>query len=151
MTPRLRRACTALLAFTVVASCNDSLTIPPGSEGPVDTSNGKISLATSSASTTVQVGGSGSTTLTVTRTLGYNGAVVITLEGVPTGVTATASPSTIPASSSTSTITFTIAPSTPPNNAIVTVRGKGTLVADATTNVALVMTPPSATALRTPR
>lgn len=151
MTSRLARATLALSVITVVAACNDSLTIPPGSTGPVDTSNGTITLATSSASTTVQVGGSGTTTVTVTRGLGYNGAVVISLEGVPAGVTASANPSTIPASGATSTITFTIAPTTAPNNAIVTVRGKGTLVADATTNVALVMAAPSASASRAPR
>jgi hypothetical protein len=151
VTSRLARATLALSVITVVAACNESLTIPPGSTGPVDTSNGTISLATSSASTTVQVGGSNTTTLTVTRGLGYNGAVVVTLEGVPAGVSATANPSTIPASSATSTITFTVAPTTTPNNAIVTVRGTGTRVADATTNVALVMTPPSASASRMTR
>lgn len=151
MTSRFVRATLALGVITVIASCDPALTIPPGSTGPVDTSNGTISLAMSSASTTVAVGGSSASTLTVTRGLGYSGAVIVTIEGVPAGVTATANPSTIPGSGSTSTITFTVAPATVPTNAIVTIRGKGTLVADATTNLALVMTPPSASASLAPR
>jgi hypothetical protein len=96
-----------------------------------------FSLAGTTAS--VAQGGTGASTITVTRTGGFTGAVTLSTGTLPTGVTA--SFGTNPATT-TSALTFTAAASAPTGTFSVTVTGtSGTL--SHTANVSLVVSAPN--------
>ncbi|MEO8623042.1 MAG: hypothetical protein ABI625_18350 [bacterium] len=66
---------------------------------------------------------------------GYSGAITLTAEGLPTGVSA--SFQTVASSSGVTTVTLTTGPSAPPGVYTVTIRATGTGVPDATAQVTL--------------
>ena len=106
-----------------------------------------IALSANPASVSVVAGASGPTTITIART-NFTGDVTLALEGAPTGVTGTFSPS--PANGTTSTLTLQVAASVLPTSAPadpasaapinLTIRGTGTGVTAATTTVQLTVT-----------
>ena len=71
-----------------------------------------FSLRFSPPSLTVNPGGTGSTTLYVTRTNGFTGTLACSFAGLPAGVTVTTNPA--PGAAATSTVTLSVAAATPP-------------------------------------
>jgi kumamolisin len=90
---------------------------------PVATSP-SFSLSASPASLSVVQGSSGSSTITSTVVDGFDSAVALTASGLPTGVTATFSPTSITGSGSSS-LTLAVASTTSTGTYTITVTGTG--------------------------
>lgn len=99
-----------------------------------------IEIALSQAALSILQGASGTVTVNLTRGGGFAGAVDITVEGAPTGTTATPSPTSIPANATSSVITITPGATTAAGNYNLTVRARGTGVTDKTQTIALTVT-----------
>lgn len=91
-----------------------------------------------SVSASVAAAGTGTLDVAITRSGGFTGSVAVTVEGLPTGVTA--SPLTIAASGSTGTITITAAANATAGPSTITVRGQGEGVSAQTRTVSLTIT-----------
>src|SRR5690349_18087102 len=102
-----------------------------------------ISLQLASSSASLAQGGSGTVAVTVARDGGYAGAVDLTVDGAPPGVTATLNPSMLDAGVDASTLTLSVSPTaaTTGSPANLTVHAAGTGVATRTQTVALSVTP----------
>jgi hypothetical protein len=97
-----------------------------------------FTLAATPASVTVVLGATGTSTITVTPQSGFNGTVTFSVSGLPTGVTATFSPT---ASTKTSTLTFSASSSAAAGTSTITVSGASGTATNKTT-IALTVTPP---------
>ncbi|HEU67711.1 MAG TPA: hypothetical protein ENN53_00520 [Candidatus Acetothermia bacterium] len=82
-----------------------------------------FSLATTPSALTVKQGASGTVTVNITRNATFTGAVALTLEGAPAGVTGAFSPAS--ATGATSTLTLNVAPTAAAGTSTLTIRGKG--------------------------
>ncbi len=93
---------------------------------PAPPTNPDFGVAASPSSVSVQQGASANTTITVTSTNSFNSAVSLSASGLPSGVTASFSPSSVtpPANgSATSTLTFTASATASTGTFSVTVTG----------------------------
>jgi len=107
-------------------------------------------MALGSGTLSVAQGQSGTVSVTLTRGGSFAGAVDLTVEGAPAGITATATPGQVAAGASTATITVQAAATAAAGTTTLTVRAKGTGVPDATATIALTVTavtPPGGIAL----
>ncbi|MGA3129175.1 MAG: choice-of-anchor D domain-containing protein [Terracidiphilus sp.] len=115
-----------------------SCTGPGGSCGS-SSSSPSFSLSDSPSSLSIAQGGSGTSTITVASSDGFDSAVSLSVSGLPSGVTASFSPSSVTPSangSATSTITLTASSSATAGSATLTITGtSGSLTT--TTTVAL--------------
>jgi len=85
-----------------------------------------FTLLSSSQSMTIARGGSSTATITSTPSGSFNSTVALSASGLPSGATATFSPSSLPApGGGTSNLTITAGASTPPGSYNVTVTGTG--------------------------
>ena len=82
-----------------------------------------FTLATNPASLTVKAGATGTVTINLTRNATMTGAIALTLEGAPAGVTGTFNPASVTAA--TSTLTLNVATTAAGGTYNLTVRGKG--------------------------
>jgi hypothetical protein len=96
---------------------------------------GGFTLALSPTSLTVPQGSSGTTTVTITKTAPFTGAVALSATGLPSGVTAAFDPSSV--TGGTSTLTLTASGSAATGSHTITVRGAGTGVSDQSATLAL--------------
>jgi len=87
-------------------------------------------LAVANPTVTATQGGTATQTVNITRTGGFAGAVTLTAEGLPTGVTAAFDPPS--PTTNTSTLTLTAAANATTGNATVTVKGTAAGQADKT-------------------
>jgi hypothetical protein len=102
-----------------------------------------FSLSASPASLTVKQGTSGTSTITVTPSNGFNGSVSLSASGLPSGVTASFNPTS---TTGTSTLTFTASSTATTGAATVTITGvSGSLTH--TTTISLTITSAAATQL----
>jgi uncharacterized membrane protein len=99
-----------------------------------------LALTLSPTSLSVQQGQSGTSTATITRGGSFTGAVELTAEGVPTGVTVTFNPASIAAGSTTSAITVAVTGTAAAGSATITIRARGTGVTDQTAPLTLTVT-----------
>ncbi len=99
---------------------------------------GDYALSASPNSLSVVQGTSGTSTITVTPQSGFNGSVGLSASGLPSGVTASFSPSS---TANTSTLTLTAASTAAPGTVTVTVSGVSGGLSHITT-VSLTVTPP---------
>ena len=81
-----------------------------------------FTLGASPAAVAISAGKSGTSTVSIAATGGFNSGVTLTAAGVPSGVSASFSPASVTGSGS-STLTFTAASSAPAANATITVTG----------------------------
>lgn|GEM_PF-2455714 len=89
-----------------------SCTGPGGSCGSTPPSQPSFTLSASPSSLSFAQGGSGSTTITVNSLNGFDSAVTLSASGLPSGVTASFSPSAVtPSSDGSATATLTLAAS----------------------------------------
>src|ERR1700681_602040 len=96
------RRCGAALLFNVALAggCSKG----DGGTGPGNSS--AIAISVGPASVTVGQGGSTTVTATITRTGGFSGDVLLTVEGAPAGVTGSASDISTSGGVTTATITI---------------------------------------------
>ncbi len=126
----------ALLLVTTAGGCGGAT--PPNPPPPPPA--GVISIAPSTGNASVQQGASAAITVLVLRAGGFTGAVTVSVEGLPAGVTAPQSNETTAGGQTTVTITFTAATSAIPGKTTLTLRAKGSGVVDATTGLDLTIT-----------
>ena len=131
----------AALALVLLAAC------PGGDDGPTTpppTPTVGVTLAASAVALTT--GGSPAQIgITVSRGGNYAGAVDLSLDGAPAGVTGSFSPASVANGTTTSTLTLSAAASAAAGTANVTVRAKGTGAADQTAPLTLTLTAPPPT------
>jgi len=99
-----------------------------------------FSLSASPASLTVAPASSGTSSITAAITGGFNSAIALSASGLPSGVTASFSPASIPApGSGSSTLTLSASSSTVAGSYTITITGTGGGLTE-TTSVALTIT-----------
>lgn len=104
---------------------------------PVEQRPGSFALSPASPALTVTAGASGTTTLNVVRSGSFSGAVTLTVEGAPAGVTAVFQPATITADATASVLTVTVAAGTTAGSSTLTVRGTAAGLPENTATLAL--------------
>jgi hypothetical protein len=102
-----------------------------------------ININTSATATSAQ-GVAATVPITIERVGGFAGAVTLSAEGLPSGVTASFSPASIAAGATTSTLTLTPAMTALLATNAIVVRASGTGVADKTATISYTVTSPSA-------
>ena len=126
----VRRLASATIAAAMLAACSGG---DDGGTEPTPT----IDIALSNAALTIVQGTNQTTTVTLTRSGGFTGDVAVTVEGLPTGVTASAAPATLGASVTSSVVTFTASATAATGAATATIRASGNGVTAKTATVAL--------------
>jgi len=135
----LSRLALLALALVVGAGCGSD---DNGPTEPPTGGTGSINFTLSPTSKTLAQGESGTITLALTRSGGFSGAVELSLEGAPAGVTGTFSPATIPAGATGSTLTLVAAADAAPGTHNLTVRAKADGVSDKTATLSLTISSP---------
>lgn len=115
------RLTSALACLFLLAGCGDD-------DSP---SNPTIGVTVSPGSVNVDVGGSGTTVATISRTGGYNSSVSLTASGMPTGMTIGFNPQGVPIGIVASTVEIAVANTVAPGTYPVTVTVTGINVSDA--------------------
>jgi hypothetical protein len=115
-------------------------------DGPTG-NTGTIQVSASPATLSVPQGGTGTTTVTLTRGGGFTGVVTVSASGLPAGATATVDPAQLSGSNLTATVTMTIASTVPIGTYTVTVTAAGSGVQQATASYQLTVTAPPAFAM----
>jgi len=132
VTPAPRRCGGALLLCIAIAgACSKD----DGSTGP---GNGPaIALSLSATSVSIAQGSSTTVTGTITRSGGFSGDILLTVEGAPAGVTEDVSDITTAAGVTTATITIQVNSAVAIGSYTITARGTGTGVPSVTATVSL--------------
>jgi len=136
------RYAVGLLLLATLTACSDS-----GDGGTTPPPTPTIAIAVSPASVNITAGSNGQTGITLTRGGGYTGAVALSLEGAPAGVTGGFNPATIATGATTSTLTIDVAGSTAAGTYTLTVRATGSGVTAATATVSITVAPQPSFAL----
>lgn len=129
-----------MLAGTLLlAACSgggDSTANPPAAGG--------FTLAVQPSSVQItQSGGTASVTVSITRTGGFTGPVSLSAQNLPADVTASFSPASIPAGSTTATVNFA-ATTAPEGSVTVTILGAATGVTSQSATFTMTVVPPPA-------
>jgi hypothetical protein len=139
----IRTACAVLVLAATSTGCGggDGSTPPPGGGGPTGPTPA-IALQLSPGSLSVEAGGSGQVTASVTGSGGFTGAVTLTVEGAPSGITATGGTVTVGTGAASGTVGVTAAAGTGAGSHTLTVRARATGVSDQTASLSLTVTVP---------
>ncbi|MDX2059616.1 MAG: hypothetical protein SFV24_17530 [Gemmatimonadales bacterium] len=124
------------LAIGLLFGCGGAT--PPNPPPPP--APGMISLALNTGNTAIQQGESAPVTVLITRAGGFTGAVTLTVEGLPAGVTTAQTNETTTGSTTTITLTFSVGAGAAPGLTNLTIRARGTGVADAIGSFGLTVT-----------
>ena len=119
------------LALLAAVGCGDD-----DGSGPT----GTISVSASPTALTVQQGTSGTVTVTLTRGGGFSAPVTVTVEGLPSGVTASVSPTQLTGTTTSATVTVNVASTVAAGTYPATVRASATGVGAATATYTLTVT-----------
>lgn len=111
-------AFTSLAFISFFASCAGRDTTAPRTD--------IITVSFDASSAALVAGSTSNVGVTVTRPVGYSGPISLTSEGVPAGVKATLSPTTLQPAVNTSTLTLSADVGAPSGTGAVTVRATGT-------------------------
>jgi hypothetical protein len=111
---------------------------------------GSISISLGSAAVTLTQGGNNIVLVSVTRSGGFGGTVVLSVTGAPAGVTGTFSPPSVPVGTSQSTLTLEAASSANLGSYTLTIRANATGVEEQTVSLALVVEAPPSYTLSAP-
>lgn len=103
------------------------------------TATPNVALSVAPAALTVAQGATGAATVTLTRT-NFTGAVALTLDAPPAGITTTFTPASV--TGATSAMLVSVAPGTGAGNYSLTIKGTATGIGDRTTTLALTVAPP---------
>lgn len=113
-----------------------------GPPTPPTPTPGTLAIALSSTTGAVVGAGSVSSTLTATRGGSFTGAVTLAVEGAPTGVTVSFTPSTLATGNTTSDVAITVSASAAPGTYPLTVRASGSGVTAATATYTVTVNAP---------
>ncbi|WP_411281447.1 beta strand repeat-containing protein [Gemmatimonas sp.] len=102
-----------------------------------------IGLQLSATSGTVARGGSGNSTISLSRLGGYAGSVALTAENLPAGVTATFTPTPLVGSATSATVVFVVGSTATAGSSTITVRAVGSSVSAVTATYALTIPAPA--------
>lgn len=131
---RLARSSLLLAALAVVAcDDDDDPTDPPGT----------VTLSVSRSALDVTAGASDTLTVTIARSGGFTGAVDLSIEGAPTGVTAALATPTLTPTQTSSAVTITVVAAVAPGAYPLIVRAEGDGVTDRETTVTLTVIAPT--------
>lgn len=131
-----RSLAAGLVLLAAVAGCKDSTSPnPPGGNGTPS-----IGLALTTQSVSIAQGSSGSVGATVSRAGGYTGDIALTIEGLPSGVTGSANPSSVPANATSANIGLTVGATVAAGTYTITVRASGAGVTARTATFTLTVT-----------
>ena len=143
---RGRRERIAALATVLALACGDD--DPTGNSG-------SIQVAVEPTTLSVPQGASGLVDVTLTRTGSFNGVVTLTVTGLPTGITATVTPTQLSGTTTSASVTLTVAAAVAPatHTATLTATAPGVnqvtatfaLTVSAAPNYALMVAPPTLT------
>lgn len=134
----LRRLALAVFSVLLWSACG-------GGDDPPAGPTASISVASSSA-VSVPAGGTATSTVTITRSGGFQGAVNLAVSGQPAFISAAIAPAVLSAGATAATITWTAVASATAGAYSATVQATGSGVATASTSVALsVRSRPAAT------
>lgn len=129
--------CAMWIVATAAAACGGGAGDTTGTD---PTSTPGIVVSVSPSNVSLVQGAGGAATITVSRRGGFAGAVSLAITGLPTGVTVTPNPASIPGGSTTSTLDFSAAANAVAGNYQVTVTGSGTGVENQATTLAVTVT-----------
>lgn len=107
----------ALLLIPLAIGCSDDGVTTPATD--------RITVETSSGSAALAAGETSTINITVTRPVGYSGALTLTAQNMPSGVTATFSPSVLDAGESASTLILAADANAPDGIGSVVVQASG--------------------------
>src|SRR5688572_13678883 len=124
------RALSALALLTAIGCGDDGGSEPEGS----------ISVSGSPTTLSVPQGGTGTVTVTLTRGGGFAEPVNVTVEGLPTGVTASVAPTSLTGTTTQAVVTVTVANSVAAGTYTATIRASAAGIGAATTTFALTVT-----------
>jgi hypothetical protein len=135
---RVLRTATAAAATCLTIACGggsdgNGVTNPPPQQG-------SFTLSASGSTVSVALGANGTVTLTIARSGSFTGAVVLSVNGLPSGVTGAFNPAQMASGQASSTLTITAASAAATGTATITVRGAGTGVADQTVSIQVTVT-----------
>lgn len=128
--PRLARLPLLVAVALTTAACPGDENSPPSPA---------IAMALSTSSVSLAQGANQTITVTITRT-NFTQAVALTIEGLPTGVTAAFAPASVPDGTGSSALTLTAAASAAPGSATLTVKAAGTGITEQSATIALTIT-----------
>lgn len=129
----MRKLLPFMFSLALVAGCSDD----DNPIGPV----GAIGVTANQSTAVLAAGGSITIPISVSRTGGFAGAINLTAENLPAGVTATFDPSSVPNGTTTSQLTLTAASDAAASaEDDITIRASGSGVTSATTTIALTVT-----------
>ena len=134
---RIRRTC--IVAAAVLAGCGgggDGSTTPTPNPAPT----GSFALSVVQTPADIIQSGAGTASVTVTRSGNFSGAVSITAEGAPSGVTITPTTTTIAAGSTSATLAIDVSLNVPAGTYPITIRGQATGQSDQTATLSLRVT-----------
>ncbi len=140
-----RAALGALITVLIASGCSGNGGDTDDPSGPPAGTPGTIALALSGGAGTLTGAGTANATITVTRGGSFTGTVTLSVEGAPAGVTATASPASLPAGTTGSALTITSTAAAAPGTYPLTVRATGTGVTPATATWSLTIQDPPPT------
>ena len=123
---RVKRGTLSCVTLATLAACNDSTG-----------NSGSIQLSLSSVGVSVTQGGSGTTSVTITRAGGFAGVVSLSVTGLPPGVGVGFSPAQLSATEVGSTINVTVAPTAVPGTFNATINATGAGVTAGSVNLEL--------------
>ncbi len=130
----MRRLLALLAVPLLLAACSSS------SDNGGTTTPQSIALSLSASSASVAPGGTATATATLTRVGGYTGAVTLTAENLPTGVTSSFNPAQLTGATASAAVSFIVASNATPGNFSITLRGSGSGVTSVTALYALTIT-----------
>ncbi len=128
------RAWAGVLASALVLACGGG-----GDDGPSGPT-GNIQVSINPATLTVQQGGTGSVTATLTRGGGFDGAVTLAITGLPAGVTTTINPAQLTGATTSATVDVAVAASVAPGTYTATVNATAQGIGSASTTYQLTVT-----------
>ncbi|MDQ6612002.1 MAG: hypothetical protein M3Y64_06185 [Gemmatimonadota bacterium] len=125
-------ACVLLLS--TATSCKKGA---DATTGIPTTTTGSITVGFTVLTAQASTGAPATVGVTLTRSAGYTGAVALTVEGVPTGVTASLNPPALGGADASSILTITVGAGASPGVSTLTVRGTASGAASATASIQL--------------
>lgn len=112
-------AALAVLLIPLAFACSDDVTAP---------STNRITIDPSTTSATIDAGESSTINVTISRPVGYDGPITLTVGNMPNGVTGTFTPATLDASEDQSTLILSADPNAPDGVGEVMITASGTNV-----------------------
>ncbi len=134
---RCRRPLAPILVLALALGCGGD----GGGTGPDPDPSGTVSIAVSPTTGSIQAGSSSTVTISINRGGGFTGSVTLAVEGVPSGVSAALSSSSVAGGVSSASVDIAVGDGVTPATYTLTIRASGGGVESATATYAFTVTP----------